>query len=66
MDETDFCKLDCKYRADPKSITTAEIGKLLERGREENWAEHIKEIVDADQSYENGYDEGVRDSIVGE
>ena len=61
VDETTFCMLDCKFRADPGSITESEIGLLLERGRLENWKEFIDEQTDFEESFANGYVEGYSD-----
>jgi hypothetical protein len=66
MDETTFCQLDCKFRKNPYAMTTQEIGLLIERGREVHWLDYIREIVNADQSYDDGYDEGVKDATQGE
>jgi flagellar biosynthesis/type III secretory pathway protein FliH len=67
LDEADFCRIDCKFRQDPKSLTTEEIGKLIERCRAENWEDLIDDRIEEEEmsreageslAYDEGYDEG--------
>lgn len=58
VDESTFCRLDCKFRDDPTSLTDVEVGLLIERGREENWDKYIASYEKLDKAYEKGYSDG--------
>ena len=59
--EATFCHLDCKYRANPHSLTDEEVGMLIERSREENWQEYMSADADMDEFGQERYDEGHQD-----